>query len=97
MGLFRLLVTGAAVAAGVHYVTKKRPDGTSIMDDLKAKAPEWKEKAKPYMDKAKPYMDKVEPYINQVKDQITKMTEPEKPKTNGFSSNPDPASGIGTL
>ncbi|WP_207422584.1 hypothetical protein [Desertivirga brevis] len=90
MGLFRLLLTGAAVAAGVHYVTKKRPDGTSMMDDFKAKAPEWKEKAKPYM-------DKVEPYINQVKDQFTKMTENEKPKTNGFASNPDPASGIGTL
>jgi hypothetical protein len=90
MGLFRLLLTGAAVAAGVHYVTKKRPDGTSMMDDIKAKAPEWKEKAKPYI-------DKVEPYINQVKDQFTKMTESEKPKTNGFSANPDPASGIGTL
>ena len=53
MGLLKLLVTGAAVAAGVHYVTKKRPDGSSIVDDLKAKAPQWLEKAQPYIDQAK--------------------------------------------
>ncbi len=41
MGLLRMLITGAAVAGGVYYVTKKRPDGTSIADDLKAKAPDW--------------------------------------------------------
>jgi len=53
MGLLRLLFTGAAVAAGVHYVTKKRVDGSSIADDLKAKAPEWMDKAKPYIDQVK--------------------------------------------
>ena len=61
MSLLRFLVTGAAVAAGVHYVTKKRPDGSSIMDDLKSKAPEW--------------MDKAKPYVDQVKDQISKATQ----------------------
>jgi len=58
MGLLKLLVTGAAVAAGVHYVTKKRADGSSIVDDLKAKAPEWMEKAQPYIDQAKERISK---------------------------------------
>jgi len=90
MGLFRLLLTGAAVAAGVHYVTKKRPDGTSIADDLKAKAPEW-------MEKAKPYMDKVKPYVDQVKEQFTKATQGTSGSANKeYSSNPNP-SGMGTL
>ena len=83
MGLFRLLVTGAAVAAGVHYITKKRPDGTSIADDLKAKAPEWMEKAKPY--------------INQVKEQFAKTTDKNSTTQSNNYSNPDPAAGIGTL
>ncbi|MDB5120922.1 MAG: hypothetical protein JWN56_2140 [Sphingobacteriales bacterium] len=80
MGLLRLLVTGAAVAAGVHYVTKKRADGSSIADDLKAKAPE--------------YMDKAKPYINQLKNRITQLTGGQ-PKTypqkfDDFTPDPDP-------
>ena len=53
MGMLRLLVVGAAVAAGIHHITKKREDGTSLMDDLKEKAPEWMDKAKPYLDQVK--------------------------------------------
>lgn len=53
MGMLKLLVVGAAVAAGIHHVTKKREDGTTLMDDLKAKAPEWMDKAKPYLDQVK--------------------------------------------
>ncbi len=53
MGLLRLLVVGAAVAAGIHHITKKREDGSSIADDLKEKAPEWMDKAKPYLDQLK--------------------------------------------
>ena len=53
MGMLKLMVVGAAVAAGIHYITKKREDGTSIMDDIKEKAPEWMDKAKPLMDQVK--------------------------------------------
>lgn len=53
MGMLRLLVVGAAVAAGIHHITKKREDGTSLMDDLKEKAPQWMDKAKPYLDQVK--------------------------------------------
>ena len=57
MSIFRFIVLGAAVAAGVNYVTKKRPDGKSIVDDVSEKAPEW--------------MDKAKQYTNQIKEQLT--------------------------
>lgn len=50
MGLLRFIVLGAAVAAGVKYATKKRPDGKSLVDDFEEKAPVWMEKAKAYGD-----------------------------------------------
>lgn len=53
MSLFRYLVFGAAVAAGVNYATKKREDGKSLIDDLTEKAPEWMDKAKQYTDQFK--------------------------------------------
>jgi len=34
MGFIRTLVIGAAISYGIQYVTKKRKDGTSILDDL---------------------------------------------------------------
>ena len=82
MGLLRLAVTGAAVAAAVHYVTKKRPDGGSIVEDLKAKAPDL--------------MNKAEPYISQIKEQLSKVSGgknsssayPEK--FNTTAPDPDP-------
>lgn len=49
MSLFRFLLAGAAVAAGVHYVNRKRPDGTSIADDFKARYPEWKDRAQSFL------------------------------------------------
>ena len=48
MGLFKNLIIGAAVVAGVNYITKKRPDGKSMVDDLKEKAPDWINKAKEF-------------------------------------------------
>ncbi len=53
MSLLKYLVVGAAVAAGVNYVTKKGQNGRSLFDDLSDKAPEWMEKAKGYSDKIK--------------------------------------------
>lgn len=92
MGLLRLLVTGAAVAAGAHYITKKRPDGTSIADDLKAKAPEWMEKAKPYTDKVKPYIDQVKGQFANVKSQQGSTQQGSYPnKYDNFSADPDPS------
>ena len=48
MGFIKNLVIGAAVVAGVNYITKKRPDGSSLVDDIKEKAPEWMNKAKEF-------------------------------------------------
>ncbi|WP_407431307.1 YtxH domain-containing protein [Arcticibacter sp.] len=53
MGLLRYIVLGAAVAAGVKYATKKRPDGKSFIDDISEKAPEWMNQAKKYTDQIK--------------------------------------------
>jgi hypothetical protein len=46
MGLLRFIVVGAAVGYGINYITKKGPDGRSILDDVTDKAPEWFDKAK---------------------------------------------------
>lgn len=48
MKLLTLMLAGAAIAAGVTYITRKREDGTSILDELTNKAPEWMEKGKQY-------------------------------------------------
>ncbi|RNL56442.1 YtxH domain-containing protein [Pedobacter jejuensis] len=49
MGLLRTAVIGAAIYAGVKYLTKKDSiTGKSVVDDIKDKAPEWMEKAKDY-------------------------------------------------
>ncbi|GGI28413.1 YtxH domain-containing protein [Pedobacter mendelii] len=49
MGLIKTAVIGAAIYAGVKYITKKDPiTGKSVVDDIKDKAPEWIEKAKDY-------------------------------------------------
>lgn len=53
MGLFKNLLIGAAVVAGVNYITKKRPDGKSMVDDIKEKAPEWIDKAREFGEKQK--------------------------------------------
>ena len=49
MGLLKTAILGAAVYAGVKYITKKDAiTGKSIVDDIKDKAPEWIDKAKGY-------------------------------------------------
>ncbi|MBC7744997.1 MAG: YtxH domain-containing protein [Flavobacterium sp.] len=53
MGFIKSLVIGAALVAGVNYITKKRPDGTSLVDDIKDKAPEWINKAKDFANQKK--------------------------------------------
>ena len=54
MGLLKMIIVGAAVAAGVKYATKKREeDGRSMVDDFKDNIPEWKEKAMQFKDKIK--------------------------------------------
>jgi hypothetical protein len=34
MGTIKTFLLGAGAAYAVYYITKKRPDGTSILDDL---------------------------------------------------------------
>ncbi len=48
MNLLKYALIGSAVAYGIQYVTKKRADGTSIMDNLMKKAPEWMDKGKQF-------------------------------------------------
>lgn len=48
MGFIKTLAIGAAVAYGINYVTKKGPDGKSIIDNLVDNAPDWAERAKKY-------------------------------------------------
>jgi len=48
MGILKFALIGAAVAYGITEITKKREDGTSILDDITENAPEWMEKAKQY-------------------------------------------------
>lgn len=48
MNIIKLALLGAAVAYGVKYVTKKREDGTSILDELVDNGPDWMNDAKEF-------------------------------------------------
>lgn len=72
MGLLKFLVVGAAVAAGVNYATRKRPDGKSLIDDVSEKAPEW--------------MDKAKQVGNQVKDQISQRLQTSGKQPSGIET-----------
>ncbi|MDF2432744.1 MAG: hypothetical protein JWP44_2375 [Mucilaginibacter sp.] len=52
MGLLKFIIVGAAVGYGINYLTKKGPNGRSILDDLTENAPDWFEKAKQYAEDA---------------------------------------------
>lgn len=52
MGLLKFIIVGAAVGYGINYITKKGPNGRSILDDLTENAPDWFEKAKQYAEDA---------------------------------------------
>lgn len=52
MGLLKYAILGAAVAFGINQLTKKREDGTSLMDDLTDRSPEFMDKAKDYASQA---------------------------------------------
>ena len=60
MKLLTLIMAGTALAAGVAYIVHKREDGTSLLDELTNKAPEWMEKGRQYATQT----------IDQVSDQI---------------------------
>ncbi|MBD1366937.1 YtxH domain-containing protein [Mucilaginibacter sp. ZT4R22] len=48
MGLLKFIAVGAAIGYGINYITKKGPDGRSILDDITDDAPEWFDKAKKF-------------------------------------------------
>jgi hypothetical protein len=52
MGILKFIIVGAAVGYGINYITKKGPDGRSIIDDLAENAPGWFDKAKQYAEDA---------------------------------------------
>ena len=58
MGLLKYIIVGAAVGYGISYITKKGPDGRSILDDITGKAPDWIDQAKKFAEET----------IEQVKD-----------------------------
>ncbi len=51
MGLLKFILVGAAVGYGVNYITKKGPDGRSLLDDVAENAPEWFDQAKKFAEK----------------------------------------------
>jgi hypothetical protein len=59
MGLLKFIAVGAAIGYGINYITKKGPDGRSILDDITEDAPEWFDKAKKFA------TDKVEEVVQQ--------------------------------
>jgi hypothetical protein len=74
MSLFKNLLIGAAVVAGVNYITKKRPDGRSMVDDIKDKAPEWMDKAKEFGNTAKDKLNRKTDQFNRSSDQYARNT-----------------------
>ena len=74
MSLFKNLLIGAAVVAGVNYITKKRPDGRSMMDDIKEKAPEWMNKAKEFGNTQKDRFGGATDQFNRTTDQFSRNT-----------------------
>jgi len=48
MNIIKLALVGAAVVYGINYITKKREDGTSILDELTDGAPDWLNDAKQF-------------------------------------------------
>ena len=64
MRVLKYALIGAAVAYGISYITKKRPDGSSILDDLCERSPEWLQKGKSYVEKT----------INDVTDAVRQQT-----------------------
>ena len=59
MGLLKFIAVGAAIGYGINYITKKGPNGRSILDDITEDAPEWFDKAKKFA------TDKVEEVVQQ--------------------------------
>jgi len=48
MGHFKTFMLGVAVAFGVYYITRKREDGTSMLDEILEHPSEFVDKAKDY-------------------------------------------------
>ncbi|TSD67872.1 YtxH domain-containing protein [Inquilinus sp. KBS0705] len=62
MGLLKFIAVGAAIGYGINYITKKGPNGRSILDDITEDAPEWFDKAKQFA------TDKVELAVKQAQE-----------------------------
>jgi hypothetical protein len=48
MSILKYAILGAAVAFGISQLTKRREDGSSILDDLTERSPDLMNKAKDY-------------------------------------------------
>lgn len=61
MSLLKFIVVGAAVGYGINYITKKGPDGKSVLDDITENGPEWFEKTRKYAE------DAIDQIVNDIK------------------------------
>jgi hypothetical protein len=52
MSILKYAILGAVVALGINQLTKKREDGSSLLDDLSERSPEIVDKAKDYASQA---------------------------------------------
>lgn len=52
MSILKYAVLGVVVALGVNYLTQKREDGTSLLDELTDRSPELMDRAKNYATQA---------------------------------------------
>lgn len=52
MNILRFALLSAAAGVVIYELTKKRSDGTSIVEEVIDKSPEWLEKGKNYATKA---------------------------------------------
>jgi hypothetical protein len=48
MGHFKTFLLGMAVAYGIYYITKKRENGTSLLDEMLDNPTEFVDRAKDY-------------------------------------------------
>jgi hypothetical protein len=85
MNLLKLLVVGTAAAAGYHYLTKRRDDGTSLADDLLAKASDLIEQVQPQLDRLRGQFENVS-FMKGSSGSDLKYPE----KFDNFSPDPDP-------
>lgn len=50
MRILKFMAIGAAVGYGIYYVTRKKENGKSILEEVLEDAPDYMDRAKKYME-----------------------------------------------